>query len=100
MVAVTSLVSPYKDSRDFVRGLCRDFREIYISTPYEECERRDIKGLYAKARRGEVKNFTGRDDPYEAPVKPELEIDTRSVAVEDAVRMVLALLGGGSQTRL
>jgi 3'(2'),5'-bisphosphate nucleotidase len=92
VIAVTSLVSPYQDSRDFVRGLCRDFREVYISTPYEECEKRDIKGLYAKARRGEVKNFTGLDDPYEPPVKPELEIDTRSTSVEQAVGMVLRLL--------
>jgi 3'(2'), 5'-bisphosphate nucleotidase len=94
VIAVTSLVSPYQESRDFVRGLCRDFREIYISTPYEECEKRDIKGLYAKARRGEVKNFTGLDDPYEPPVKPELSIDTREVSVDDAVHKVLALLGG------
>ena len=92
VIAVTSLVSPYVESRDFVRGLCRDFREIYISTPYEECEKRDIKGLYAKARRGEVKNFTGLDDPYEPPVKPELSIDTREVPVEDAVQKVLQLL--------
>jgi 3'(2'), 5'-bisphosphate nucleotidase len=94
VIAVTSLVSPYQESRDFVRGLCRDFREIYISTPYEECEKRDIKGLYAKARRGEMKNFTGLDDPYEPPVKPELSIDTREVSVDDAVHKVLALLGG------
>ncbi len=94
VIAVTSLVSPYQDSRDFVRGLCRDFREIYIATPYEECEKRDIKGLYARARRGEIKNFTGLDDPYEPPARPELVIDTRDTPVEDAVRQVLALLGG------
>ena len=92
VIAVTSLVSPYQGSRDFVRGLCRDFREIYISTPYEECEKRDIKGLYARARRGEVKNFTGLDDPYEPPVRPELAIDTRETSVEQAVGMVLKLL--------
>ena len=92
VIAVTSLVSPYRESRDFVRHLSRDFREIYISTPFEECEKRDIKGLYAKARRGEIKNFTGLDDPYEAPVKPELEIDTRQVSEDEAVQKVLALL--------
>ena len=92
VIAVTSLVSPYRESRDFVRGLSRDFREIYISTPFEECEKRDIKGLYAKARRGEIKNFTGLDDPYEAPVKPELDIDTRQVSEDEAVGRVLALL--------
>jgi adenylylsulfate kinase len=92
VIAVTSLVSPYRDSRDFVRGLSRNFIEIWVSTPYEECERRDIKGLYAKARRGEVKNFTGLDDPYEPPARPDLEIDTRNVPVEAAVQKVLKLL--------
>jgi 3'(2'), 5'-bisphosphate nucleotidase len=92
VIAVTSLVSPYRESRDFVRGLSRNFREIYISTSYEECERRDVKGLYARARRGEVKNFTGLDDPYEPPVQPELTIDTTRTAVEEAVGRVLALL--------
>ncbi|MEP7326254.1 MAG: adenylyl-sulfate kinase, partial [Gemmatimonadota bacterium] len=93
VIAVTSLVSPYRDSRDFVRGLSRNFIEIYISTPYEECEKRDIKGLYARARRGEIRNFTGLDDPYEPPVNPTLVIDTREVPVDTAVRQVLGLLG-------
>ena len=92
VIAVTSLVSPYQDSRDFVRGLSRNFREIYVSTPYEECEKRDVKGLYARARRGEIKNFTGLDDPYEPPVKPELVIDTRNTSVDQAVTQVLALV--------
>ena len=92
VVAVASLVSPYRESRDFVRALSRNFMEIFISTPYDECERRDVKGLYAKARRGEVKHFTGLDDPYEPPVKPELEIDTRETGVEEAVAMVVRLL--------
>jgi adenylylsulfate kinase len=92
VIAVTSLVSPYRESRDFVRGLSRNFREIYISTPFEECEKRDIKGLYAKARRGEVRNFTGLDDPYEPPASPELTIDTRDTSVTEAVRQVLESL--------
>lgn len=98
VIAVTSLVSPYRESRDFVRGLSRNFLEIYVSTPYEECEKRDIKGLYAKARRGEIKNFTGLDDPYEAPARAELVIDTRSVPVEDAVQRVLSLLEAKTTT--
>ena len=65
---VASLVSPYRESRDFVRRLCRNFIEVHVATPLEECERRDVKGLYAKARRGEIANFTGIDDPYEPPV--------------------------------
>jgi 3'(2'), 5'-bisphosphate nucleotidase len=92
VIAVTSLVSPYLASRDFVRGLCRNFKEIYVATPYEECERRDVKGLYAKARKGEIKNFTGLDDPYEPPVNPELVIDTRNTSVDESVKKVLALL--------
>jgi 3'(2'),5'-bisphosphate nucleotidase len=92
VVAVTSLVSPYVESREFVRGRSRNFFEIYVSTPYEECEKRDVKGLYAKARKGEIKNFTGLDDPYEPPVSPELVIDTRQTPVDQAVKMVVDLL--------
>lgn len=92
VTVVASLVSPYVASRQFVRALCRDFVEIWISTPYEECERRDIKGLYARARRGEVKHFTGLDDPYEAPEHPELNIDTTGISIEQAVERVLAYL--------
>ncbi|MEX0720006.1 MAG: adenylyl-sulfate kinase [Balneolaceae bacterium] len=86
---IGSFVSPYKESRDFVRELCEDFTEIYISTPYEECERRDVKGLYEKARKGEIKNFTGLDDPYEAPKNPELEIDTTDISLDEALEMVI-----------
>ena len=89
---VASFVSPYAEARRFARGLCRNFVEIYVSTPLEECERRDVKGLYAKARRGEIKNFTGIDDPYEPPERPEITIDTRSVPVNDAVAMVVGAL--------
>ncbi len=77
VIVVASFVSPYRESRDFVRGLCRNFVEIYVATPLEECERRDVKGLYARARRGEIRNFTGIDDPYEPPEHPELTLDTR-----------------------
>ena len=66
--------------------------EIYVATPLEECERRDVKGLYARARRGEIQNFTGIDDPYEVPERPELSLDTRELSVEQSVTQVLALL--------
>lgn len=89
---IGSFVSPYKEGRDFVRSLCEDFTEIYISTPFEECERRDVKGLYEKARKGEIKNFTGLDDPYEAPENPELEIDTTDITLDEAVNKVIAYL--------
>lgn len=89
---IGSFISPYRDARDFVRKLCDDFTEIYISTPLEECERRDVKGLYAKARKGEITQFTGIDDPYEEPEDPELTIDTTNKSVEEAVQKVLDFL--------
>jgi len=89
VIVVAALVSPYRASREFVRGLCANFVEIYVSTPLEECERRDPKGLYARARRGELKHFTGIDDPYEPPESPDLEIDTRTVSIEAAGEKVL-----------
>ncbi len=96
VTVVASFVSPYRESRDFVRGLCRSFIEVYVATPLEECERRDVKGLYARARRGEIRNFTGLDDPYEAPENPEINFDTRTVSVEEAVARILERLGDHS----
>lgn len=93
VTVVASFVSPYAASRDFVRGLCRDFLEVHVSTPLAECERRDVKGLYARARKGELRQFTGIDDPYEAPTRPELVVDTSAISAEDAGRQVLRLLG-------
>jgi adenylylsulfate kinase len=89
---IASLISPYADSRDFVRGLCKNFIEVHVSTPLVECERRDVKGLYARARRGEIKNFTGLDDPYEAPNHPELSINTQGITVDEATARILARL--------
>lgn len=89
---VASFISPYADSRTFVRGLCRNFVEIHVATPIEECERRDVKGLYARARRGEITSFTGIDDPYEAPESPELRIDTRGQSIEASAARVIELL--------
>jgi adenylylsulfate kinase len=91
---VASFVSPYREARDFVRGLCRHFIEIHVSTPLEVCERRDTKGLYARARRGELAQFTGVDDPYEAPSQPDLVLDMSALSVESAGSRVLALLAG------
>ena len=92
VTVVASFVSPYRESRDFIRRLCPRFLEIYVATPLEECERRDVKGLYARARRGEIRNFTGIDDPYEVPERPELSLDTRKLSVEQSVTQVLALV--------
>ncbi len=93
VAVVASFVSPYRESRDFIRRLCPGFMEIYVATPLEECERRDVKGLYARARRGEIRNFTGIDDPFEAPERPELVLDTRTLTVEQCVSAVLERLG-------
>jgi adenylylsulfate kinase len=93
VTVVASFVSPYRESRDFIRKLCPGFLEVYVATPLEECERRDVKGLYARARRGEIRNFTGIDDPYEVPEHPELTLDTGALSVEQCVAAVLARLG-------
>ena len=69
-----------------------DFLEIYVSTPLEECERRDVKGLYAKARRGEIKNFTGISAPFEAPAHPALSLDTSKLSLKESVDQLLDLI--------
>ena len=89
---IGSFISPYQEARDFVRDLCEDFVEIHISTPLEVCEERDVKGLYAKARKGEIENFTGISDPYEEPDNPELRIDTTDITPEEGVQIVLEYL--------
>ena len=94
VTVIASFVSPYRESRDFIRRLCPGFVEIFVATPLDECERRDVKGLYARARRGEIRNFTGIDDPYEVPEHPELTLDTRALSVEQCVDRVLDRLGG------
>ena len=94
VIALTAFISPFKADRQKVRSLVDegDFIEIYCSAPIEVCEQRDVKGLYAKARRGEITGFTGIDDPYEAPADADLMIDTSQVSLDDAVARVLSLL--------
>ena len=89
VTVVASFISPYREAREFVRSQCKKFIEVYIATPLEVCEKRDPKGLYAKARRGEIKEFTGIDDPYEEPQLPDLRIDTTNQTVEESVQMVI-----------
>lgn len=89
---IASFISPYRESRDFVRGLCRNFIEIYLSTPLEVCRKRDSKGLYRKALAGEIAHFTGVQAPYEIPPKPELTLDTSKLTVEETVAQALKLL--------
>jgi adenylyl-sulfate kinase len=97
VVVVASFVSPYRESRAFARSLARRFLEVHVATPLEECERRDTKGLYARARRGEISRFTGIDDPYEPPINPELTIDTSTVSVEEASLRILEWLRRSEQ---
>ena len=87
-------ISPYRSDRDNVRSLLAqdDFLEVYVNTPLQVCEQRDPKGLYKKARSGEIPNFTGISDPYEAPLSPELELRTADLTVEAAAQEVLDLL--------
>ncbi|HKQ50567.1 MAG TPA: adenylyl-sulfate kinase [Phycisphaerae bacterium] len=89
VVTITSFVSPYRADRDIVRKLHDDakvpFVEVFIDTPVDECEKRDPKGLYKKAKAGEIKNFTGISDPYEAPLKPEMVLKTAECKLEECV---------------
>lgn len=89
---IVALVSPYRESRDFVRRLFPRFLEIYLSTPLEECEKRDVKGMYARARRGDISNFTGVSDPYEAPENPDLVLDTSLEDVDASVDRIISYL--------
>lgn len=91
---ICAAVSPYRATRNDVRNLigADRFVEVFVNTPIEECERRDVKGMYKKARRGELKNFTGIDDPYEPPVSAELELDTINHTAEENARRLIAYL--------
>ena len=93
-VTLTSFVSPYRADRDAVRDLMEDgeFLEVFVDTPVEICEQRDPKGLYAKARAGEIPNFTGISDPYESPENPELVIKTASSTPEEAANAIIDML--------
>lgn len=94
---ITAAISPYRAVRDEVRALAGEhFLEVYIATPLEVCESRDVKGLYARARSGQLAGFTGVDDPYEPPLNPEVEIATQGQTVEEsAARIIDALVGRG-----
>lgn len=94
IITLVSLISPFSKSRDQVRNLFsdQDFIEVYCRCPLVECERRDAKGLYKKARSGEVKDFTGISSPYEEPLNPELLLDTHSQTLEECVDAIISLL--------
>ncbi len=95
IITIAAFISPTEEIREMAQKIIGedDFKEIYISTPLEECERRDVKGLYARARRGEVKNFTGISAPFEAPAHPALTLDTSRLPLEESVKRLLEFLG-------
>jgi adenylylsulfate kinase len=94
IITITAFISPYREDRDAVRRLLSDgeFIEVYVKCPLDVCEERDTKGLYKKARAGEVKDFTGISAPYEEPLNPELTIDSSKLTVEESTRAVLNYL--------
>ncbi|MEL6815194.1 MAG: adenylyl-sulfate kinase [Cyanobacteria bacterium J06598_3] len=92
VIVLVAAISPYKAVRDEVRERIGDFIEVYASTPVEVCEERDVKGLYAKARSGEIKQFTGISDPYEPPTNPEVNCATHKETLDESVNKVIAKL--------
>jgi len=94
IITLAAFISPNNNIREMAANIIgkEDFMEIYVSTPIEECERRDVKGLYAKARKGEIKNFTGISAPFEAPEHPALSLDTSKLSVEESVNKLLDLI--------
>lgn len=94
IITIAAFISPSNDIREMAANIIGkdDFLEVYVSTPIEECERRDVKGLYAKARRGVIKNFTGISAPFEAPAHPALTLDTSALSLEESVNKLLELI--------
>ncbi len=94
VVTLACFVSPTREIRQMAKEIVggEDFLEVFVSTPIEECERRDVKGLYARARRGEVKDFTGISAPFEAPLSPALDVDTSRLSLQESVERVLHLI--------
>ena len=92
VIVLVAAISPYRAIRDEVRERIGDFVEVYVSTPVEVCEERDVKGLYAMARSGKIKQFTGVSDPYEAPLNPEVNCETHKETLEESVNKVISKL--------
>lgn len=92
VIAITAAISPYRAIRDEIRAMTENFMEVYVNAPLELCEARDVKGLYARARVGEIKNFTGIDDPYEEPINPEVVCYTAKESLQESVDKVITEL--------
>jgi len=93
-LVIASFISPLKTDRDFIKDIIgkKDFIEIFVNTPLDVCESRDVKGLYKKARAGEIKNFTGIDAPYEAPNAPDIEVKPEFEKIEDSIDRIVEFL--------
>lgn len=89
---IVSLISPYEETRDTIRGMCKNFKEVYVSTLLEVCISRDTKGLYAKALNGDIREFTGISSPYFPPRNPEVTIDTDQLSIDESVDNILKAL--------
>jgi len=96
LIVITAFISPFRSERDMVRNMMQpgEFIEVFVDTPLSVAEQRDVKGLYAKARAGDLKNFTGIDSPYEAPEVPEIRIDTTKMSIDEAADHIIATLLG------
>ena len=94
VIVLSAFISPFKEDRDQVKTLVgeKNFIEVFVDCPIEECEKRDVKGLYAKARKGEIKNFTGVDSPFEKPESPQVIIPTHKISVEEGVQKILKIV--------
>ena len=94
LIVITAFISPFRSERQMVRDMMApgEFVEVFVDTPLSVAEKRDVKGLYAKARSGQLKNFTGIDSPYEAPETPEIHIDTTTMSIDDAAEQIVKIL--------
>jgi adenylylsulfate kinase len=94
IITLTAFISPFEEERQMVKKLvgADNYMEVFVNCPIEECEKRDVKGLYAKARRGEISNFTGITSPFEEPLTPDVKVPTHQLSVEEGVDLVLELL--------
>ena len=97
IIAIVAVISPYRAARDGIRRLIEPFIEVYVNASIEICETRDVKGLYRQVRLGQLRGFTGIDDPYEPPLAPEVECRTDSESIEECVQKILDKLGLYSQ---
>jgi len=92
IITITAFISPFIEDRKKAKDIIKNFIEVYIDTPFEECSKRDPKGLYKKALKGEIKNFTGVDSPYESPQNPNIHIDTTKLDIQESVEKIIKFL--------